>query len=300
MQQFLPEIEYHRGTRDAAGSRMSILIPSWNNLPFLQLCLASIERHSDARHQVIVHVNEGSDGTLGWVRDHGYDHTSSVRNVGVCYAVNAMRSMATTDLIAYANDDMYLCPGWDRALLDAIDDLGHDRFFLSGTLIEPRATGNGAAIQPHDFGSSPDDFREEALLAGFAELPKRDWSGATWPPNVVPAKLWDLVGGYSTEFTPGLYSDPDFSKKLWEAGVREFRGVAASRAYHFMSKTVGRVQRNPGSHQFLAKWGLTAKTFCRYWLRRGEEYRGECVEPERTGKLRMQLWKGRVKRRFSA
>ena len=149
LSQFQPEIDYHRGTRSHEGCRFSILIPSWNNLPFLQLCLRSIERHSEARHQIIVHVNEGNDGTREWVRSQGYDHTVSARNVGVCYAVNAMRSLVTTDLIAYANDDMYLCPGWDRALLDVIDDLGHDRFFLSGTLIEPRQTGNAAAIQPH-------------------------------------------------------------------------------------------------------------------------------------------------------
>ena len=37
----------------------------------------------------------------------------------------------------------------------------------------------------------------------------------------------------------------------------------------------------------------SAKTFCRYWLRRGEEYRGPCVEPEPTGKLRLQLLKQR-------
>jgi glycosyltransferase involved in cell wall biosynthesis len=49
----------------------SILIPSWNNLAYLRLCVESIRRHSAERHQVIVHVNDGSDGSLAWVREQG-------------------------------------------------------------------------------------------------------------------------------------------------------------------------------------------------------------------------------------
>lgn len=49
----------------------SILIPTWNNLPYLQLCIESIRRHSAFEHEIIVHVNEGTDGTLEWVRAQG-------------------------------------------------------------------------------------------------------------------------------------------------------------------------------------------------------------------------------------
>ena len=41
----------------------SILIPSWNNLEYLKLCIASIKKNSRYKHQIIVHANEGSDGT---------------------------------------------------------------------------------------------------------------------------------------------------------------------------------------------------------------------------------------------
>ena len=41
----------------------SILIPSWNNLDYLRLCVDSIRKNSAHAHQVIVHVNDGSDGT---------------------------------------------------------------------------------------------------------------------------------------------------------------------------------------------------------------------------------------------
>ena len=55
----------------------SILLPTWNNLPLLKLCVHSIRTHSAYGHQIIVHVNDGSDGTLEWVREQGLDHTHS-------------------------------------------------------------------------------------------------------------------------------------------------------------------------------------------------------------------------------
>ena len=115
----------------------SILIPTWNNLPFLKLCVASIRRNSAAQHQIIIHVNDGSDGTLEWVRSEGLDYTHTDSNVGVCLAVNMMRTKVKTDYLFYLNDDMYLLPGWDTALSDEVNRLPDNRFFLSGTMIQP-------------------------------------------------------------------------------------------------------------------------------------------------------------------
>lgn len=42
----------------------SIFIPTWNNLPFLKLCVESIEKNSAYPHEILIHVNDGSDGTL--------------------------------------------------------------------------------------------------------------------------------------------------------------------------------------------------------------------------------------------
>ena len=51
----------------------SILIPTWNNLSFLKLCVESIRENSSLEHQIIVHINDGSDGTLEWVKAEGLD-----------------------------------------------------------------------------------------------------------------------------------------------------------------------------------------------------------------------------------
>ena len=105
-----------------------------------------------------------------------------------------------------------------------------------------------------------------------------DWQGATWPPNIVHKSIWDKVGGYSVEFSPGMYSDPDFSMKLWNAGIRLFKGVSKSRVYHFGSKSVKRITKNPGYHKFISKWGMTSSTLSKYYLRRGQKYTGNLPE----------------------
>ena len=262
------------------GELFSILLPTWNNLPYLQLCVRSIQQNSRYPHQIIVHVNEGSDGTLQWVKEQGLDYTYSKSNVGICWAVNAAANLATTQFIVYMNDDMYVCPGWDNVYVDYISQLSHDHYFLSSTMIEPTATGNAAVIVCPDLGDSIETFDEAQLLRRHAEFSRANWSGATFPPNLVPKRLWDCVGGYSVEFSPGMASDPDFSMKLWQYGVRHFVGLGASRVYHFQCKSTGRVQRNDGRRQFMRKWRIAISTFRKLYLRYGKPSVAHLPEPD--------------------
>jgi hypothetical protein len=178
-----------------------------------------------------------------------------------------------TDYIVYLNDDMYLCPDWDYHLYNEIIKQENPYFFFSSTVIEANASSN--CVIEKDYGNSFENFNECELINEFSNYHFKDWSGATWPPNIVPTFLWDLVGGYSIEFSPGMYSDPDFSMKLFKAGVRNFKGIALSRAYHFGSKSVSRVKKNKGYYQFINKWGYTSSVLTKHVLKRGEYYSGE-------------------------
>jgi len=257
----------------------SILIPSWNNLAYLQLCIKSLQQHSHFNHQIIVAVNEGADGTLDWIKSNKeIDYVYSKENIGICYALNACRSMIKTDYILYANDDMYFLPDWDLAIWNEIQAIGHNYFMLSSTMIEPSDTGNPCVIV-QDFGTSINTFKESDLLKQYNKYPKADWSGSTWPPNIISLEIWDLVGGMSVEFSPGMYSDPDLSKKCWDLGIRYFKGLSNSRVYHFGSKSTSRIKRNKGSAQFLFKWGLDSNTFTSQYLQRGKPFSGELNHP---------------------
>ena len=53
----------------------SIIIPTYNNLEYLKLCLSSLEKNSKFKHEIIIHVNEGSDGTYDYVNKNKLIHT---------------------------------------------------------------------------------------------------------------------------------------------------------------------------------------------------------------------------------
>jgi GT2 family glycosyltransferase len=282
----------------------SIVIPSWNNLPYLRLCVDSLRRHSTRPHQIIVHVNDGSDGTRDWVLRERIEHTATEANVGICYAVNRAAARAAGDCLLYVNDDMVAAPGWDAALDRARARIAPNRpFMLSGTMIEPIATGNPCAVVA-DLGRTPDDFDLAGLARAAPGLARADWLGATWPPTLVARDAWQEVGGYSVEFSPGMSSDNDLAMKLWQAGCRVFVGVGDSLFYHFAKVSTTRIRRNDGRRQFLMKWGITQSAFDRYWLRRGVAVppgeRGMVIaEPDASWGLRFERVRSALKRRFA-
>ena len=90
-----------------------------------------------------------------------------------------------------------------------------------------------------------------------------------------------------------MYSDPDFSAKLWHAGVRLFKGVDKSRVYHFEARSTHRIVKNDGSLQFLRKWGITSSSFMRDVLHRGEPF-GQDIDS--ASQLRKDIVRSKWKR----
>ncbi|MCK9339163.1 MAG: glycosyltransferase [Bacteroidales bacterium] len=250
--------------------KFSIIIPTWNNIRYLQLCIRSLQQHSAFKHQIIVLVNEGKDGTLQWLNtQHDIDFVHAETNIGICMGLNICRELVKSDYILYANDDMYFLPNWDSALADSIQNIHTQYFMFSSTMIEP--SGNNPCCVIADYGNSVDNFRENDLMSDFGSLTRDNWSGSTWPPNLIPKDLWDLVGGMSVEYSPGMYSDPDFSRKLWMVGVRHFEGIGQSLVYHFGSKSTRKLKKNSGRTIFLQKWHISAHTFMHTFLHIGQK-----------------------------
>jgi len=95
---------------------ISILIPTWNNLPYLTRCLECLSKYSTFNHEVILHINNGSDGTLDYANAHGIKHTHTNDNIGICKAVNRCAALATKLFVMYFNDDMLPLCDWDQEL----------------------------------------------------------------------------------------------------------------------------------------------------------------------------------------
>ncbi len=67
----------------------SICIPTINNFNYLKICLESLKKNSSLDNEVIIHINEGNDGTFQYIKDNNYLYTFSETKLGLCSSVNA-------------------------------------------------------------------------------------------------------------------------------------------------------------------------------------------------------------------
>jgi glycosyltransferase involved in cell wall biosynthesis len=260
----------------------SILIPSYNNLNYLKLCIKSIVNNSKFNHQIIVHINEGTDGTLNYLKDCGIDFTLTNYNSGICEGVNKASKLAKYQYFLYAHDDFYFCPNWDEILHKEINKIGHNNFYLSGTMM------NNGQI-PFDCGNNIENFNEKKFLSEYKKFNYYDFNGSTWAPTLVHRDLWNKVGGFSEEYFPGNGSDPDFNMKLWNVGVRIFKGLNDCKVYHFGSITLRKNTNiskknnkygSNGAKIFLLKWGISIKFFKKFYLKSNEKYDKPLSQPK--------------------
>ena len=262
----------------------SIIIPTFNNLDYLKLCIKSIRQNSKFDHQIIPHVNIGKDGTRDFLRNKNIDFTFTNYNSGICEGMNTASKKSKFKYILYSHDDFYFCPGWDEVLKNEVDAIGHNKFYLSGVMM------NNGPIQ-FNAGSDIKSFDENKVLNEYQNFNHFDFQGSTWAPHLLHKDLWEKVGGFSEEFFPGTGSDPDLNMKLWKEGVRVFKGVNNCKVYHFGSIVTRKYKNHPtiitesgskGGKIFLLKWGITIKFFKKFYLRSDKKYDGPLNEPDKN------------------
>jgi len=261
----------------------SILIPTFNNLEYLKICINSIKKNSKYNNEIIPHINVGNDGTIDFLKNEKIDFTHTKYNSGICEGINKAANLARFDYFLYAHDDFYFCPNWDEILKNEVSKIGHNNFYLSGTMM------NEGQIK-FNCGDSPDNFNEKKFLKEYENYNYYDFQGSTWAPSLVHRDIWKKVGGLSEEYFPGFGSDPDFNLKLWNIGIRIFKGINKFKVYHFGSivlrKKLNKLKKNKygsrGSKIFLLKWGISIKFFKKFYLRHNKKFDGPLTDPSKN------------------
>jgi len=275
--------------------KLSIIIPTFNNLDYLKFFLRSLKINSKFDHEIILHINDGSDGTLKYALDNNIKHTFSETNIGLCSSMNKAYSLTTTDHILYAHDDMYFCKNWDIFLTDEINKQDNNQYYLSGTNISTRH-----GLINFDCGSTYLDFDEKKFHNFCLQDETPDLQSSHWAPHLVHKELWDKIGGFSEEFNPGDGSDPDFCMKLWKQNVRIFKGVSKFKVYHFNSITTrnDKIVLNNGTKTFLSKYGFNPKFFRKYYLRGNNSvipFKGRLNNPKKNFSMLFNLTINKIK-----
>ncbi len=282
----------------------SILIPTYNNLEYLKICVESIQKNSKYEHQIIVHINEGIDGTLDYVKNKKLDFTLSIENIGMPKALNRASIKAKFDYIVISHDDFYYCPGWDVELVNNVNFIGHNNFYLSSTMV-------GAGQVEFDAGQTIENFDEAKLLKNLEKIKTFDFQGTTKCPGLIHKEIWERVGGWSEEFSPTGGDDTDFAMKLWKINIRIFKGLGKSLVYHFGSITTRKKDKSlftylgsRGNKIFLIKWGFGINFFEKFYLKSGldnnknlifNKYDSPLDEPKKNLNFYIELIKGKFK-----
>ena len=255
----------------------SVIIPTFNNINYLKLCIKSLVNNSAYKHELIFHVNEGTDGTLEFLEKSEYKFSYSKINSGVCVAFNEAVKLANNKHIVLGHDDMYFCPGWDVSFSKELEKIKEKNFFLSGTMVQ--AAGSSLIL---NCGITYEDFNEDKLLTDLPKISHSDFQGTHWQPSLIPIDTWNKVNGFSEEFSPGLGSDPDFNYKLWKIGTRLFKGLGNCRVYHFSSISLRKKSWNNGAEIFILKWGISIKFFRKHYLKVDTKYDGLLKDPNKN------------------
>ena len=275
--------------------KLSIIIPTFNNLDYLKFFLRSLKINSTFDHEIILHINDGSDGTLKYALENNIKHTYSKTNIGLCSSMNKAYSLTTTDHILYAHDDMYFCKNWDIFLIDEINKQNNNQYYLSGTNVSTRH-----GLINFDCGLTHLDFDEKKFHDFCSQDQTPDLQSSHWAPHLIHKELWDKIGGFSEEFNPGDGSDPDFCMKLWLNDVRIFKGVSKFKVYHFNSITTrnSKIILNNGTKTFLSKYGFNPKFFRKHYLKGNNSvvpFKGRLNNPKKNFSMLFDLTINKIK-----
>ena len=275
--------------------KLSIIIPTFNNFHYLKFFLRSLKINSEFDHEIILHINDGSDGTLKYALENNIKHTHSKSNIGLCSSMNKAYSLTTTDHILYAHDDMYFCKNWDIFLINEINKQNNNQYYLSGTNVSTRH-----GLINFDCGSTYLDFDEKKFHNFCLQDETPDLQSSHWAPHLIHKELWDKIGGFSEEFDPGDGSDPDFCMKLWKQNVRIFKGVSKFKVYHFNSLTTrnDKIVLNNGTKTFLSKYGFNPKFFRKHYLRGNNSvipFKGRLNNPKKNFSMLIDLSINKIK-----
>jgi len=274
--------------------QISILIPTYNNLNYLKFTIDSIIKNSNFDHQLLVHINDGSDGSLDYIKNLDIQFTRSDKNIGLCNSINQLSKHIINDYVMYSHDDMYFCKNWDLYIKKEISKYKDELFYLTGTNVSV----NRGLIN-YSCGNNPETF-DETKFEKFCEYDNTpDLQGSHWAPHIIHRKIWNEVGGFSEEFNPGDGSDPDLCMKLWNKGIRIFKTISRFKVYHFSSVTTRKrhIKLNNGTKTFLLKYGFNPRYFRKYYLK-GNELRafdGPLDEPKISMKMLFDLIINRLK-----
>lgn len=208
----------------------------------------------------------GVEWELVLVDDKSTDHTEELllelekdprivvirnsENMGFSASNNRGAESASSDTLAFLNNDLLLAPGWIQPMLEALRR--EDRAGVIGNVQYNPGTGliDHAGVF---FGldGMPRQARKNRKYPPKGEI--TEWYAVTAACMVVRKDVFLQAGGFDTEYRNG-FEDIDLCVKLKQRGYRHYV-CNQSQIYHCVSSSPGRHQNNDRNTDiFRARW----------------------------------------------
>jgi len=233
----------------------SIVIPVMNQVHFTQMCFASLLEGAHFAHELIVIDNHSTDDTPRFLQEFKKTAESknwivkiisNPENVGVGAAFNQGIKASNSDFIFLANNDTWVMPQWDEALLSAIERLGAD------------------AVGPHYDESPFDPIKTPLKAQKFIRRNYRKFS-PQFMPIVICFKrtVFEKIGFFDERFFV-TYEDRDLRERMDRAELKYYT-TADCFIWHHSKGTRDTIEICPSYEQkslakFIEKWGFDPRS----------------------------------------
>tara|TARA_R110001606_G_scaffold59216_1_gene141042 strand:- start:564 stop:1748 length:1185 start_codon:yes stop_codon:yes gene_type:complete len=254
-------------------NKITFVIPSRNNLEFLQLAYKSI-RNLKTKHEILVLNDASTDGTQEWINSLGDDdlithHNPGPERIGIVGMFDKGIEMARTDIIMAFHADMVAAPNLDKHILKHLKR----GTVVSATRVEPPLHPDGPEKMLVDFGIEVEDFN----IDRFNNWVNNDYqpkhgklvTEGIFAPWCMYKEDFLAVGGHDELFAPQSKEDSDLFNRFvlngykvlqtWEGLVYHF----TSRGSRFNKHAGGAAGQN--SNEWLQTTTKNGREFIRKW-----------------------------------
>lgn len=252
--------------------QVSVIVPSWNNIDLLKKFVPNFKKTTKLDTKLFIALNEPKDGSEQYLRDENINCVILDKNYGTL-AVDFLWSFIYNSLyVVNANDDSLFYPGWDKDLVNLLQDKNVAAAQVRG--IEKGYKDGIVCIGDPDLPDWLDDNAEKVFFQNVeSNKYKCDLIKGLFHPICCRSTDFFNVGGYSNfdlEWIPGHSLDTFFAWKLWRLYDQNCKFLCSNSSfyYHGSSMTNNKVKtidpelnNRHNSDYFISKTGLTHKEF---------------------------------------
>ena len=195
--------------------KVSIIVLCYNNLPYTQACLHSLDQYSDYPNLEIIAVdNASSDGSVEYLSEwaaaaENRIFIANADNLGFSAGNNVGLRAATGEYLVVLNNDTYVTPGWVRGLVR------HLKRNPAVGLVGPVTNniGNEARIEIN-YASMEEMIQRAGEYTRKHPGQSFEMKTAAFFCVMISRQAYEAVGPMDEDFGVGFFEDDDYCRRL--------------------------------------------------------------------------------------